>query len=199
VDAGAQVLVMDDGLQNPTLVKTLSFLVIDGGFGFGNGRVLPAGPLRETVRAAASRSDAVVLIGRDQAGALASLPRHLPVLRARLQAGPEIGCVVGSRVVAFAGIGRPEKFFSMLMAAGVSVVARLPFPDHHPFAERELAGILEKARELGAVPVTTPKDLVRVPAALRPQFTCIGVSLAWDSQAAVEAMLDRTLAEPCPA
>jgi len=199
VDAGAQVLIMDDGLQNPTLVKSLSFLVIDGGFGFGNGRVLPAGPLRETVRAAASRSDAAVLIGKDQAGAIASLPRHLPVLRAQLQAGPEIAALVGRRVVAFAGIGRPEKFFSMLKAGGVTVVEKLPFPDHHPFTEAELAGILNRARELEAVPVTTPKDAVRIPASLRPQFTSIGVSLVWQTEPDLEAMLARLLSETCPA
>jgi tetraacyldisaccharide 4'-kinase len=199
VQAGAQVLVMDDGLQNPTLVKTLSFLVIDGGFGFGNGRVLPAGPLRESVRAATSRSDAAVLIGKDQAGAIASLPRHVPVLQAQLQAGPEIAALVGRRVVAFAGIGRPEKFFSMLKAAGVSVVETLPFPDHHPFAEAELARILTRAREVGAAAVTTPKDAVRIPASLRPLFTSVGVSLTWDTQPALEATLDRLLAEACPA
>jgi tetraacyldisaccharide 4'-kinase len=199
VEAGAQVLVMDDGLQNPTLIKTLSFLVIDGGFGFGNGRVLPAGPLRETVRAAAARSTAAVLIGNDAAGARARLPRHLPVLRAQLQAGPEIASLAGRRVVAFAGIGRPEKFFSMLMSAGVSIVEKLPFPDHHPFTEAELANILARARMLAAVPVTTPKDAVRIPASLRPEFTSVGVSLVWQSPPDLEAMLDRLLAEPCPA
>jgi tetraacyldisaccharide 4'-kinase len=199
VEAGAQVLVMDDGLQNPTLMKTLSFLVIDGGFGFGNGRVLPAGPLRETVRAAASRSDAAVLIGEDQANALARLPRHLPVLQAQLQAGPEIAALVDRRVVAFAGIGRPEKFFSMLQAGGVNVLEKLPFPDHHPFTEAELASIRNRARDLEAVPVTTQKDAVRIPATLRPQFTSVGVSLRWQTEPDLEAMLDRMLAEPCPA
>jgi 3-deoxy-D-manno-octulosonic-acid transferase len=199
IEAGAQILVMDDGLQNPTLAKTLSFLVIDGGFGFGNGRVLPAGPLRETVRSAASRSDAAVLIGEDQAAALADLPTHLPVLKARLQPAPDICHLVGEPVLAFAGIGRPEKFFSMLIAEGANVVETWPFPDHHPFAAAEIDSILKRARALGAKPVTTPKDFVRIPAARRPFFTRVGVSMVWESQPVLEAMFDRMLADPCPA
>src|SRR5689334_4541452 len=98
VAAGAQLLLMDDGLQNPTLEKTFCLLVIDGGSGFGNGRVLPAGPLREPVQAAAARVQAAVLIGPDDAGALRHLPPSLPVLRADLVQGPELGTLTGRRV-----------------------------------------------------------------------------------------------------
>lgn len=109
IAAGAEALVLDDGLQNPGLGKTLSLLVVDGGFGFGNGRVLPAGPLREPVAAAAARCQAAVLIGADLAGACRALPPTLPVLRARLLPGPEAAALAGRPVLAFAGIGRPEK------------------------------------------------------------------------------------------
>jgi 3-deoxy-D-manno-octulosonic-acid transferase len=197
VQAGAQVLVMDDGLQNPTLTKTLSLLVIDGGFGFGNGRVMPAGPLRETIRAAASRSDVAVLIGDDRTGALAMLPGGLPVLHARLQPDTAIAALEGKRVLAFAGIGRPDKFFGMLSAAGVIVVEKHPFPDHHPFSDADLNSILSQARHLDATPVTTPKDLVRIPQAQKQFFTAIGVSLVWQDPAALDALLDRSLPAPC--
>src|SRR3984957_10247094 len=106
VAAGAQVLVMDDGLQNPGLHQDLSLLVVDGASGFGNGRVLPAGPLREPLDAGAARCQAAVLIGPDGVG-----PLPLPVLRASLRPGPEIAGWVGRRVLAFAGIARPEEFF----------------------------------------------------------------------------------------
>ncbi len=195
--AGAEVLVMDDGLQNPTLEKSLSLLVIDGGFGFGNGRVLPAGPLREPVAAAASRCQAAVLIGPDMAGALAQVTSPLPVLRARLQPAPKISDLTGERVVAFAGIGLPEKFFAMLVEAGVRVTEEIAFPDHHAFTAAELADILDRAAKGRALAVTTPKDLVRIPLALHQKIRAIGVSLAWDSEAALEAMLDGVLPAAC--
>ena len=190
VAEGAQALVMDDGLQNPTLVKTLSLLVVDGGSGFGNGHVLPAGPLREPIAAGAARCQAVVLIGADETGATAQMPRNLPVLRARLQQGPEVAALVGQRVLAFAGIARPEKFFDGLERAGVSVAARRPFPDHHAYTVRELQDVLETAARLGAEATTTPKDAVRLPPVLRAQVRVVGVRLMWEDEAAIEHLLD---------
>lgn len=168
---GAEVLVLDDGLQNPTLAKTASLLVIDGAYGFGNGRVIPAGPLREPAVVAGGRCAAALLIGVDDTGALARLPSTLPVLRARLVSNPP----PPGPLVAFAGIGRPEKFRETLEAAGAIVQALHPFPDHHPYTEADLSPLLA----LGATVVTTPKDLVRVPPALRPRITAVGVRLAW--------------------
>ncbi|HET9146903.1 MAG TPA: tetraacyldisaccharide 4'-kinase, partial [Acetobacteraceae bacterium] len=124
---GAEMIVMDDGLQNPDLARTLSFLVIDGGAGFGNGRCIPAGPLREPVRAAAARCRAAVLIGDDRHGALGLLPPGLPVLRARLRPRSPIP-LAGRRVIGFAGIGRPEKFFDSLREAGAELVRGIGFP-----------------------------------------------------------------------
>jgi tetraacyldisaccharide 4'-kinase len=188
---GARALVLDDGLQNPTLRKDSSFLVIDGAVGFGNGRTIPAGPLREPVAAAAARCTAAVLIGEDCRNALAALPPDLPVLRARLQPDDAILALTGSPVLAFAGIGRPEKFFAMLDAAGVSVVARRPFPDHHRFSHAEFSGLQAEAARLGAVPVTTPKDAARLDPAQRARIKIVGVRLVWDDAAAIEALLAR--------
>jgi tetraacyldisaccharide 4'-kinase len=190
IQAGAQILLMDDGLQNPGLQKDCALLVIDGAYGFGNGRVLPAGPLREPVRAAASRCTAAVLIGPDRTAAINRLPVNLPILTARLQPGAEIGDLAGRRVVAFAGIGRPEKFFTMLREAGVLVVKNLSFPDHHPFTPAELTAILGLAHDLDARAVTTPKDFMRIPKALRPSFSQIGVSLVWDDEAQMEQLIN---------
>ncbi len=196
VAAGAGVLVMDDGLQNPGLVKDLSLLVIDGGFGFGNGRVLPAGPLREPAAAAAARCGAAVLIGPDRHSARAALPPGLPVLSARLDPGPEAAGLRGARVLAFAGIARPEKFFASLDDAGALVVARESFPDHHAFAPRELARLRARAAELGAVPVTTAKDAVRLPAEVRAVVRVLGVRLVWQDPGAVDALLAAVFRRP---
>jgi tetraacyldisaccharide 4'-kinase len=193
VAAGAQALVLDDGLQNPTLMKDVSLLVVDGATGFGNGHVLPAGPLREPVAAGAARCQAAVLIGRDATGAAAALPRALPILHARLEPGPEVADLVEQRVLAFAGLALPEKFFTGLVAAGVDVAARRPFPDHHPYTEAELAGLLEEAGRLGAIPVTTPKDAVRLSGAVRAKVRVVGVSLAWDDHFLIETLLDRVI------
>jgi tetraacyldisaccharide 4'-kinase len=191
VAAGAQTLVLDDGLQNPGLHKDLSLLVVDGASGFGNGRVLPAGPLREPVAAGAARCQAAVLIGPDSAGVAALLPP--PVLRADLRPGPEIAAYVGRRVLAFAGIARPDKFFAMLAEAGVAVAGTMPFPDHHPFSEADMHRVLDAAARVGAAPVTTPKDAVRLSAAFRDRIGVIGVSLAWDDPAALDAVLAQVM------
>jgi tetraacyldisaccharide 4'-kinase len=187
--AGAQALLMDDGLQNPTLQKTLSLLTIDGATGFGNGRVLPAGPLREPVAAGAARCDAAVLIGEDRSGAEGRLPPGLPVLRAALVPGPEIAPYLGTRVLAFAGIAWPEKFFTGLEREGVIVAGRRKFADHHPFTEAELHQLIAEAQALNLRPVTTPKDAVRIPAGLRGEFGVIGVGLRWEQPSGIEALL----------
>ena len=189
IAAGAEVLVMDDGLQNPTLQKTLSLLVIDGGYGFGNRRVLPAGPLREAIAAGAARCHAAVLINTDQTRAEQLLPAGLPVLRAGLIPEAGISAFVGKRVLAFAGIATPEKFFSGIEIAGAIVVARHSFPDHHPFTSRELASIVADATALDATVVTTPKDMVRIPTSSRAGIFQVGISLEWQDAAALDRLL----------
>lgn len=193
VAAGARVLVLDDGLQNPGLMKDLSLLVVDGATGFGNGRVLPAGPLREPAATTAARCQAVALIGEDVTDVLPRLPAGLPVLRAQLKPGPEIAPLIGRRVLAFAGLALPEKFFTGLVQAGVEVVRQRPFPDHHSYTDTELQTLLVEAERLNAVPVTTPKDAVRLPETVRSRVTVIGVSLAWDNNAALEELLARVV------
>jgi tetraacyldisaccharide 4'-kinase len=185
---GAGVIVMDDGLQNPSLVKTISLLVIDGGYGFGNGLLLPAGPLRETVAAAAARCRAAVLIGEDETGALATLPRSLPELRAHLV--PDSRERLGRRpVIAFAGIGRPEKFFRSVLSLGAEIVATHAFPDHHVYNTGDSARLLGEASTRGATLVTTAKDFVRLPAALRAASLVVGVRLEWENELALESVL----------
>jgi tetraacyldisaccharide 4'-kinase len=195
VAAGAGVLVMDDGLQNPTLCKDVSLLVIDGGFGFGNGRVLPAGPLRESIAAGAARCRAAVLIGTDETDAAAALPPGLPVLRAALAPGPATRLLRGRRVLGFAGIGRPAKFFATLREAGADLAEGVAFPDHHRFTARELDALMAQAERLDAVPVTTAKDALRLPRALRDIVLVADVTLAWQVPGDIEAVLDAALGQ----
>ncbi len=191
VAAGAQALLMDDGLQNPTLRRTMSLLVVDGAVGFGNGRVLPAGPLREPVRDAAGRCRAAVLIGPDRSGARAALPARMPVLTARLVPDTRLPSV---RVFAFAGIARPGKFHDTLRDAGAVLVGHQDFPDHHPYRSSELQSVFDRAAALYATPVTTPKDAVRLGAIEREQVQVVGVKLEWDDPGAIEALLDELMA-----
>ncbi len=185
---GAAVVVMDDGLQNPSLMKTLSVLVIDGGYGFGNGMLLPAGPLREPVAAAAARCQAAVLIGTDETGALTALPPGLPVLRAVLI--PDCAQNLGRRrVIAYAGIGRPEKFFRSVLSLGADIAATHAFPDHHVYTALDSARLLNEASELGATLVTTAKDYVKLPPRLRAASLIVSVRLRWENTAALEALL----------
>lgn len=185
LDWGALSLVMDDGLQNPTLRKDLSLLVIDGPAGVGNGRCIPAGPLREPLAAAAARCQAAVLIGEDRHKLADRI--GIPVHRARLVNPPDME---GRRVLAFAGIGRPDKFFDGLRAAGAEVAASRAFADHHRFSDREIAAVLREADRLHAEPVTTAKDAARLTPAQRARIRVVPVALAWDDPAALDARLD---------
>jgi tetraacyldisaccharide 4'-kinase len=186
IAAGARAVVMDDGFQNPGLAKDVSLLVIDGAYGFGNGRVIPAGPLREPIAAALARADAVVLMGADEAGVRPQLGAKR-VLEARLVpvaplAGP---------VVAFAGIGRPEKFFRTLAEGGAQIIARHAFPDHHRYGAAELARLGAEAERAGARLVTTAKDWVRLPQDWRGRVVALEVEVEWRDAAALDALLDR--------
>ncbi len=194
VEGGAGAIVMDDGLQNPTLAKTLSLLTIDGGYGFGNGHVIPAGPLRESVAAAAARCDAAVLIGPDETGALELLPDTLPVLRGDLVSGAEMAELAGENVFAFCGIASPRKFFNTLRQGGAVVAGTESFADHYPFDAGDLKSLLDQAERLGAIPVTTRKDWVRIPPEFQGRVRVVSVTLRWDDPSQIEALLDQALA-----
>jgi tetraacyldisaccharide 4'-kinase len=163
---GANVIVMDDGLQNSALSKDLTVAVFDAAAGTGNGLVFPAGPLRAPLEAQWARIDAALLIGAgDHVHAIAeeAARRALPVLSGTLRAdGALAASIRGRRVLAFAGIGRPEKFFATLREIGAEPVETRSFPDHHAYSERDLAELLDAAAARELVPVTTEKDSVRL-------------------------------------
>lgn len=193
IGAGARCIVLDNGLQNPSLVKDVSLLVIDGMTGFGNGQVMPAGPLREPVTECAARCQAAVLIGEDATGALSQLPTDLPVLRARLEPGPEMQVLAGRRVLAFAGIANPQKFFASLEEAGAQIVGRASFADHHVFTQQEIDYLLHQANEVKALAVTTPKDAARLSRENRMKVHGAGVDLVWEDESEIDGLLVRLL------
>lgn len=191
---GADVIIMDDGHQNPSLVKDLSLIVVDGAYGFGNGRVIPAGPLREPVEEGLARADGVVILGPDTAN-IANIAAPLTILRGRLAPGPEAMALAGRKVVAFAGIGRPDKFFETLRAISADVAATHPFPDHHAYQRGEIETIIAQAVGLRALAVTTSKDAVRLPADLRRQVAVLTITVDWDNPAGLDRLLRSVLPE----
>ncbi len=162
---GATLVLLDDGLQNPRLAKDCAIAVVDSGsmlgHGLGNGLCLPAGPLRAPVAVQMRHVDAVLLIGDGLAPAFAGARK--PLFRARIVPEPQaVVRLAGRPLLAFAGIGRPEKFFATLRDSGLTVAQTRAFADHHPFTDAEIASL--RAEAAGRTLVTTEKDAARLPA-----------------------------------
>lgn len=190
---GAQIIIMDDGHQNPGLAKSVSIVVVDGEFGFGNGRIIPAGPLREPVAEGLSRADAIVVLGEDRAGVVANLPQDLPLLQGHLAPTKESRALEGKTVLAFAGIGRPDKFYDTVRALGCALVEQRSFPDHHAYSYKEVREIIDAASSQDAMPVTTAKDAVRLPPDLRAAVVVIEVEVVWREPALLDKILPKRL------
>ena len=195
--AGADVIVLDDGMQNPALAKDLTIMVVDAQTGFGNGRVFPAGPLRQTVDDGLARADAVLAIGPASAqnGFAARWGGQIskPLLTARLaplQTGMDWK---GLRALAFAGIGRPEKFFDTLAGLGANIVATHSFGDHEKLPLAVLQRMEKQANALGAQLVTTEKDAVRLPASFQQKVLTLPVRLELDNPQALQDLLQSVL------
>ena len=167
---GADLVLVDDGLQNPHFFKDLSFLVVDGEEGFGNGLIVPAGPLRERPATALGRANALIVMGDGVAGKeIAERMRHLtkPVIESRLSPALETPDIRGRRLIAFAGIGRPEKFARQLRDLGGEVIELCSFDDHHIYNETDADRLLALAIGHNASLITTEKDRVRLPQRLK--------------------------------
>ncbi len=193
--AGATAILLDDGFQNPSVTKTLSIIVVDAAHGFGNGRCIPAGPLREPVTTGLARADLLLSIGppADQArfhaqwGSKITLP-HLTGHLAPLKMGMDWH---GLRTLAFAGIGHPEKFFATLRAEGAVLAATVPLDDHQPLTNPLMQRLTAQAKSLNAQLVTTEKDAIRLPETYRSQVLTLPVRLQMQDWAAMDAALTK--------
>ncbi len=187
--AGATVLIMDDGFQNPSLNKDLSLLVVGGSYGFGNQRLLPAGPLREGLSSGLARSQGMLIIGEDVHN-VGEYAEGKALLKARIQADNAASQRLnGQDVVAFAGIGLPEKFRKTLEALGANVVSFQAFADHHKFTISEIEALIGKAKDLDVPLVTTEKDWVRLPEKLRASVQQLPIEVVFEDEAQVRSWL----------
>jgi tetraacyldisaccharide 4'-kinase len=194
---GADVIILDDGFQNPALAYDLSLVVIDATRGFGNGHVMPAGPLREPVEQGLKRADALLSIGPDPAQSgfkeMTGIAFPVPHLKGQLEplrTGMEWQ---GTRVLAFAGIGNPDKFFATVRGLGADLIKGEPLEDHQPLTKALMTRLMAEAKTLNAQLVTTEKDAVRLPPEFRREVLTVPVRLVIEDWSALDQLISKRI------
>lgn len=191
---GADILIMDDGLQHPRLHQDLKLSVVDSTLQFGNGFMIPAGPLREPLKAALKRVHGFIVINRSESDLIFKPTVKTPLFKVSLHPNTDDWqSLRGKPLVAFAGIGHPEKFKQTLLNAGLNLKDFVPFPDHHPYHEKDLKSLLHLAEKQGAKLVTTAKDFVKLPPQFQAKTTALRVTLEFETQDPFYRFLDHHL------
>ncbi len=195
IDAGADIVIMDDGFQNPIIYKDFSLIVIDGKVGFGNQHVMPAGPLRENIEKGILRADAILIIGEDRnhVETLITSIKDIPVFKAKLVTASDNVKVKGKKVAAFAGIGRPSKFKETLEEYGAEVTMWKEFPDHYLYKTEDLRSFLKAAAKSKIPVITTTKDFVRIPKQIKRDLQTFAVELEWEDETGILSLIEQII------
>lgn len=201
IDAGCDLAIMDDGFQSAQLHMDYALIVVDATFGIGNGRILPAGPLRASISRQLAFADAVLRMGRGTAAdaVVRRAARAGKPLFDAIAAPRDAGRLAGRRFLAFAGIGHPSKFFATVRAAGAEVVVEKAFPDHHPFTEWQARELMAQARASRLELITTAKDAVRLadinlPSGFRQMLAILQIDAVFDPPNTPVRIIEATLA-----
>lgn len=194
IEHGADIIIMDDGLQNPSIHKDLKFVVINGEMGFGNQKLMPAGPLRQPLAQGLAIADAFIIIGADHHNTQQHLPEDKPVLYAQLQNARNYTPDTQKPYIAFAGLGYPDKFFNFLKSSmGMNIIDTIPFGDHHPYDSQDLLKLYEQAQTQKATLLTTEKDFMRLPEIDGITVETIPVEMIWDDTDALLSVVKNAL------
>lgn len=184
---GATAIIMDDGFQNRSIIKNLALLVVDGARGFGNGRMIPAGPLRERPEDGFKRAHAILVLNRTTI--LPQLPKDRPAFFARTYP-KDAAMFKGKKIYAFCGLAYPQKFFEMLATTGAKIVGETAFPDHYPYTALDMRKLLLTSYAADAVLVTTAKDMMRIPERFRDSVVVMEMEMEFDNPAIFDSVLN---------
>ena len=173
---GAELIILDDGLQNNSIKKDFNIIVVDGDFGFGNGLMLPAGPLRENVNSGIKKADLLILLDNDTHDIKTKLKGKINIIEGK-SIIKDYEKLKNKKLIAFTGIGRPEKFLNSLKKRNLNIIRFYPFPDHYLYREKDLKKLIKHAKEKGAVLVTTLKDKERIKKSLKKNFYFVDLQI----------------------
>jgi len=190
---GADCIIMDDGFQNPTIHKDFSMVVINASQEFGNKRVMPAGPLRESIARGLSRTNLIIVIGEIKNSLQKNIPDHIPVIQAKFKINNENKIFKGQKITAFAGIAYPEKFFTSLREQGAKIIKEITYPDHHIYSENDLLSLAEIANKNQSILVSTEKDFVRVPKSYRSLVNTLEGKIYFEKENIIKEILTNVI------
>lgn len=188
-ELGADCILMDDGFQNQSIFKDISVLVIDGKTGFGNGKILPSGPLREPISEAFSRAQAIIIIGDDKTNVTPLIPDNLPIFKASIRASNINEFDNLTQYIGFAGLAHPQKFATTLNDNKFNIVGFHEFADHHPYSNNDLDMLIIEAKDKGSKLITTEKDYQRIPEDYRKYIVYLSIELIWDNEKEITEFL----------
>jgi len=189
----ANCLIMDDGFQNPTIFKDLSIIVINTSQEFGNKQVMPAGPLRESIKRGLSRTNLIIVIGNITENLKKTIPDHIPIISAKFEIKKENKIFKRQKITAFAGIAYPEKFFTSLVEQGATIVKKVIYPDHHIYDENDLLNLAETANKTQSILVSTQKDFVRIPKSYRSLVNTLDGEIIFNNEDLVVEILSNVI------